>query len=60
MPLYVAALVAARRSGRSSTVVVPMTTPPLWQIVVEETVFATRRGVTRLLRRAEWHHRPAD
>ena len=39
MPLYVAALVAARRSGRSSTVVVPMTTPPLWQIV--EKVLAT-------------------
>jgi hypothetical protein len=60
MTLFVAALVAARRGGRSSTVVVPMRTPPLWQMIVEEIVNATRRALARLSGRAKWHHRRTD
>jgi hypothetical protein len=58
MPLFVAALVAARRGRRSSTIVVPMQTPPLWRMVVEEIEVAARRALARLFHRSKWHHRP--
>jgi hypothetical protein len=48
MPLFVAAVVAARRGRRSPTFVIPMETPPLWRMLAEEIVIAARDVLARL------------
>lgn len=57
MPILVAAVVAARRGRRVPTVAVPVGTPPLWRLLVEEIVVAAR-GALAILRGSRWHHRP--
>lgn len=51
MPLFVAAVVAAHRSGRTSTITVPVNAPPLWVMVMDETFTAIRALASRLRHR---------
>ena len=56
MPVFMAALVAARRRRRSSIIVVPMRTPPLWRMVVEEIAVAARGALASVFHqsRSNW------
>lgn len=50
MPLFVAALVVARRNRRTITITmpVPVNRPPLWWLLAEEVAHAARRLRARL------------
>lgn len=50
MPLFVAAVVAAHRRGRTSTITVPVNAPPLWVMVMDETFITVRALASRLRR----------
>ena len=48
MPLFAAAVVAARRGRRPQTIVIPVSTPPLWRMLVDELALATRRALAHV------------
>ena len=52
MPLFAAAVVAARR-GRTATIPVRVSTPPLWWLLIDEAVTALRAAWARVSGR--WH-----
>jgi hypothetical protein len=60
MPLFVAAVVAARRGRRPATVAVRVGTLPLWQMIAEEVALAVGSLVDRVFGRHDRQHGPAD
>jgi hypothetical protein len=60
MPLFVTAVIAARRGGRPATVTVRLDTPPLWQMIAEEVALAARGFVARVFGRRDRQHGQAD
>jgi hypothetical protein len=51
MPLFVAAVVAARRGRRAGVVTVPVPAPPLWRMLLDELVLGVRAAFDRVARR---------
>jgi hypothetical protein len=60
MPLFVAAVVAARRGRRPATVTARVDAPPLWQMIAEEVAIAARGLVARVFGRRGHQDGPAD
>lgn len=50
MPLFVAAIIAANRHGRTAQTAVPVNAPPLWVMCIDEASLALRTLCSRLRR----------
>ena len=56
MPLFVAAVVAARRGRRPSTITVAVNVPSLWRMLLEEAAIAIRTFMRFFFQRSRLSH----
>jgi hypothetical protein len=50
VPLFFAAIVAARRGTQTRVITAPVPAPPLWQMLLEELVLGVRAALDRFAR----------